>query len=391
MTTEVEAKFLINQSAQPQQLIEALQSYGAKVTQVPTVDIVDRYFDTPDWKLLQSGWTYRWRDTSGKRKIGLKSTHSANGAVRTREEVEQEVEDFPAHGVGAPAGPVAKRLAKIRQKKLRELFRINNHRQRFHLRTSEGALIEMTLDHARVTSTASDDKAAEDRMQFAELELELIEGPEGALRELAAAIQQRLNLLPARLSKFERSLRPLGLHSPGTMSEEAKRLGESSFLRKLRKRRLKRKNPMVKLAYRCLLKQFEAMLAEEPIAWEGLDIEGVHQMRVATRRLRAALGAFKSVFNSDLRGEFGREFKWLAAVLGNVRDLDVFQRDLSGYIDQLPAEEARCLQENRQHLAEQRTVARKQLIDCLSGDRYQALKSKKLNQIAPLGPTEEPL
>jgi len=277
---------------------------------------------------------------------------------------------------------VAGHLGKVWQDKLRELFRVDNHRELFHVRTSEGALIEVALDHATVTCTSPVGKLAAGTMEFAELELKLKEGSEEALRHLAEMMQQRLNLLPARLSKFERSLRPLGLRPPKTLNAEVRRLEECAFLRELRKRPLRKKDPTVRLAYRCLLEQFEAMLSEEANAWEGLDVEGVHQMRVATRRIRAALRAFKSVLESDSRNdssskfvadaasvrqqipvmvctdagsvahergnlellnEFNREFKWLARVLGNVRDLDVYQDNLRRYADEIPVEEAPCL------------------------------------------------
>ena len=145
--TEVEAKFLIERSARPQQLIDALQSCQLELKQVSDVDVVDRYFDTPSWELLQRGWTYRWRDASGKRQIALKSTGTTSGVVRRREEVEQDVSAFPTNGDRIPPGPVAEQLATVRQDDLRELFRIENHRRLFHVRTSEGTLIEVALDH----------------------------------------------------------------------------------------------------------------------------------------------------------------------------------------------------------------------------------------------------
>jgi CHAD domain-containing protein/adenylate cyclase class IV len=373
--TEVEAKFLIEWSAQSQQLIDAMQSCEFELQPVGSVDVVDRYFDTPGWKLLRSGWTYRWRDTSGKRQLTLKSIGTADGTVHRREEVEQEVSAFPAHGDRVPAGPVAECLATVRQDKLRELFRVHNHRQLFHVRTSAGALIEVALDHVTATSSESFGNLASGAMEFAELELELKEGSEDALQHLAETMQQRLNLLPARLSKFQRSLRPLGLRPPRALRTAAHGLAESAFLRQLRKWPLGKKDGVIELAYRCLLDQFEALLSEEPSAWEGLDAEGVHQMRVATRRIRAALRAFKSVFESASRNEFNREFKWLARVLGSVRDLDIHQDNLRRYTGEISVEQAACLDDYQQHLAKQWQAARNELLDCLSSARYRTLKS----------------
>lgn len=373
--TEYETRFLIQRSLQPQELIEVLSSFGMKPKQLPTVDIVDRYFDTPSWKLYHGGWTYRWRAVEGNRKIGLNSVCSANGIGCQQKEVTQEVARFPAKGARVPAGPVQKCLAKIQQDKLRELFQVKNHRQRFQLRTIEGALINMTLNQATVRPAEPDGKSVKDNLQYTELTLERIEGPQDALRGLATMLQHRFSLLPARLSQFERCLRPFGLHPPGPPKGDVGQSVASPFLRKLRDRHLKPRDLSNRLVYRCLLEQFEIMLDEEPIAWEGLETEGVHQMRVATRRIRAALLAYKSVFETAERKKLNREFKWLAKVLGRVRDLNVLQHNLNGYVDEFPADGVLFLDGYQRYLEEQMKVARKQLIDCLSGNRYRELKS----------------
>ena len=95
-------------------------------------------------------------------------------------------------------------------------------------------------------------------------------------------------------------------------------------------------DPAIHLAYGRLLEQFEEMIAQEPRAWEGLDPEGVHKMRVATRRLRSALRAFKKVLPASVRSFIG-EFKWLAATLGGVRDLDVAMGNLPHFLSEISA------------------------------------------------------
>lgn len=59
-------------------------------------------------------------------------------------------------------------------------------------------------------------------------------------------------------------------------------------------------------------------------AIDGRDPEGVHQVRVALRRLRSALGLFKHHIPAAQRGVLVQEAKWLLGELGPVRDLDVF-------------------------------------------------------------------
>ena len=71
-----------------------------------------------------------------------------------------------------------------------------------------------------------------------------------------------------------------------------------------------------------LRKHVAALRAHEGGAQLGRDPEDVHQMRVATRRLRAGLRLLAGVLPPEAEG-IRVELRWLAMVLGNVRDLDV--------------------------------------------------------------------
>ncbi len=67
------------------------------------------------------------------------------------------------------------------------------------------------------------------------------------------------------------------------------------------------------------------------------DIEGVHDMRVATRRLRAAMEMFRPCFpRKRYRAAIG-PLKALADALGERRDRDVAVEFLSGFLDDVPA------------------------------------------------------
>lgn len=69
---------------------------------------------------------------------------------------------------------------------------------------------------------------------------------------------------------------------------------------------------------------FDYMLSWAPIAYEGSDIEGVHQVRVAFRRMRSALVLFRKVVPREISDPWGVEMRWIASELGPARDLDVF-------------------------------------------------------------------
>jgi CHAD domain-containing protein len=59
-----------------------------------------------------------------------------------------------------------------------------------------------------------------------------------------------------------------------------------------------------------------------------LQAEPIHQIRVGTRRLRAVLRIFDSLMDAQWASELEAELRWLAHLLGNVRDLDVLRHRL---------------------------------------------------------------
>ncbi|MCS6781172.1 MAG: CHAD domain-containing protein [Geminicoccaceae bacterium] len=69
-------------------------------------------------------------------------------------------------------------------------------------------------------------------------------------------------------------------------------------------------------------------LANEVPAADGRDVEGVHQLRVALRRLRSAFSIFRSVLPEADRERFVGELRWLLGELGPARDRDVLAHDL---------------------------------------------------------------
>jgi CHAD domain-containing protein len=124
-------------------------------------------------------------------------------------------------------------------------------------------------------------------------------------------------------------------------------------------------------ARRVLLQQLEQFRARTYGLTYGEDIEYVHELRVALRRSRAALRVFREALNGA-RGDFQAELKWLAAELGEVRDLDVFL----GFLDRYKAQAAKAhLPFLRALIASARRKRRRHyaaLVEVFGSDRYRA-------------------
>ncbi|MBF0369854.1 MAG: CHAD domain-containing protein [Magnetococcales bacterium] len=73
-----------------------------------------------------------------------------------------------------------------------------------------------------------------------------------------------------------------------------------------------------------LRKNYAYMLEWEPIAYKGEDIEGVHQVRVAYRRMRSALVIYRKAIPRTATDAIANEMRWAAGQMGPARDLDVF-------------------------------------------------------------------
>ena len=69
--------------------------------------------------------------------------------------------------------------------------------------------------------------------------------------------------------------------------------------------------------------RFDTLWKKIPAAVTGEDIEGVHDVRVASRRLRAAMDVAVDCFPAEWYRPLHKEAKGITRALGSVRDLDV--------------------------------------------------------------------
>jgi len=98
--------------------------------------------------------------------------------------------------------------------------------------------------------------------------------------------------------------------------------------------------PFRNAAARAVGTRADEVWEHEHRAMDTGDIEGVHDMRVATRRLRAAMEIFAPCFPKKRHKKALREVKELADVLGERRDPDVM-------IERLRAIQADLTKEDR--------------------------------------------
>ena len=120
--------------------------------------------------------------------------------------------------------------------------------------------------------------------------------------------------------------------------------------------------------------------------------DAVHKMRVATRRLRSTMKSYRPLWDRAATDHLRVELKWLADVLGKVRDAEVMAVRLERSLDELPPElvvgpiSARLTG----GLRAQAVKDHRALVSALNGRRYAALLDE-LDALLAAAPTDKGL
>jgi inorganic triphosphatase YgiF len=264
-----------------------------------SVSMTATYFDTPDCRLARGGATLRIR-REGRRHIQtVKSAAVARAGFADRREEAVPVKGNTPDLEAAAAGGLAELLAEPAvAASIRPAFTVTVRRRTVTV-TMPAGVVEAAFDQGTV---AADGRLA----PIGEVELELKAGAPAALFELALALAEAA---PLRLSTLPKSARGYALLGVKSAAPEPRRL----------RRRMPAGDAFAAIAGGCLA-QFGAAEA----AFRGKPgARPLHQMRVALRRLRAALKLFDRVTEDEARAGIDAELAWMAGTLGAARDLDV--------------------------------------------------------------------
>jgi triphosphatase len=362
---EVEAKFLLNDAAMAGQLAAAPTLATANLSPGITVDTADTYYDTADFRLLRQGWGLRIRRQQDRLLATLKAQRLERGAaLYARTEIEETLPagatiaaraDWPAGLTTAldelvkPETPLTP-ICHIQQRRVKRLVQRPAEGDAADAPTDATPFAELSID---AVSVALDNRAPV-LAHFHELEVELLDGDEAALVELAAAIAATLPVTPSQTSKLERALQLLATH-PLAAPENWQGI-----------------HPEMHMAEACRLiwrEQLTVMLLNEAGVRCGDDPEYVHDMRVAIRRARAAAKLYGDYFRPKAIRRIRKGLQRTARALGAVRDLDVailrlerFERQSSRNAD---------LRATLTQWRAQRSAAHAQLQAWLSSQRYE--------------------
>ncbi|MDR4495943.1 MAG: CHAD domain-containing protein, partial [Nitrospirales bacterium] len=119
--------------------------------------------------------------------------------------------------------------------------------------------------------------------------------------------------------------------------------------------------------------QVNQMLIHDPGTRLGRDSEALHQMRVATRRMRAIFRAVRSFLEPEWTTTIRQEVGWIGSLLGEVRDWDVLLASFQTEYSALASREEPAFELILKTFQDERSMARARLMDGLRSDRYLSL------------------
>ena len=392
--------------------------------QVRSIRVEDRYVDSTDWALARAGFAARLRKTSRGTEISLKATNVSPGRLHRREEIEGPADEALVPG-GWPASQARNVVMELcGDEPLIEMLTIRQLR-RVRLLAAGGTRAEMSLDEVEVMGLG---RVLD---TFEELEVELKRGDEKALESLVRLFDRDPALAAVSRSKLDRAMisirrampampaemrhhwqgAPTTMLTGGSPTDEADRADgasdapgdaaertaavalalppeaedaqpEAPTAPATEPKPSQKPGPrtvgivaddsMPEAAAKVLRFHFGKMQRREAGTRDGRDAEDLHDMRVSTRRMRAAWRVFDGAFKAGKTRKIRRHLETIADKLGVVRDLDVLIAGLEAYGAGLDEDQRPGLAPLNTLWRRQRGNARTQLISELDSPSYAA-------------------
>jgi inorganic triphosphatase YgiF len=305
ISTEVELKLAASAADLPElkrALVEMTPVSGSAQSH-----LISTYYDTPDLVLKHRGLSLRVREQDGRFIQTVKEGDPGGGDLLTRGEWEDELAESRPDPHAAQSGA---HLPDGIAGDLQPLFATDVTRTTFEIEPSPATRIEAAIDQGEIRAALGGETEP-----ISEIELELKSGDAAALYDVALQLLDVATVRIESRSKSERGYKlgdeaeaaPAAVHAEPVVLEPAMTVEAA----------------LQEIGRACI-----AHLLHNEAAALAADPEGVHQMRVAARRMRSAISSFKKLLPTKDRRRVSGELAWLADILGRARNLDVFATDL---------------------------------------------------------------
>ncbi len=317
---------------------------GGVVRQAPPERTESTYYDTEDLRLARWGASLRHRPGEGWT-VKLPAERDAPFLVRP------EIV-FDGSGGEPPAAAVELVRGFVRSETLRERVQMTTRRRRTELHDTDGGLIAGVVDDAVAIRNGSGWRTG-----FRELEVEI--GDE---------------MTPSLLDALVERLRQAGAGAPDQTAKYIRALDRTEALRpEIAVADLGPDASAGDVVQRALALSVIRLIRHDAVVRLDLDPEGVHQARVATRRLRSDLRTFRPLVEREWSTALRAELGWIAGTLGEVRDGDVLLARLRASARELPTPRVAPAGAAIETLERARASAFEVLGEALRSERYVGL------------------
>lgn len=263
------------------------------------------YFDTPDLDLAARGIGLRIRSNGDHHEQTLKRPSGTGAAARARGE-----QSVTVSGERLDLEALQTQLPECDARRLAPVFVYQIHRREWRVIRPGGAL-SVVLDSGALTGFGA---AAHDEHPLIELEIESKGAGTREIHALALELMSCAALSLSIESKAERGVRLVCGRAPEARKEKVPALA---------------RNVRVADAFGTLGNAaLGHLVANQPAALEGAGVEGIHQMRVALRRLRTLLTLFDGLLDPEPAARFTQSIRQFGQILGAARDFDVLAEEV---------------------------------------------------------------
>lgn len=368
---EREIKFRLPEGTGADRVRDAVEGAGFRLAPGTSQAHEDRYLDTDDWALYRGGIALRLRSGAHGTRLEAKTLRSTSEHAMVRTEWSQDAPPGDPPWSSLEPGPVANLLQPLTGlrvlQRLRVRARLKNDRTCFTWMRGDTPLGFFTVDRVQAMNGADTPPVVFDEV---EIELEGIEGApsapgrqpslqeqagDEALADVRHAVESALGVEANVASKLATAL--------ATAGQEPPQRAERSY-------DVHPADRLTDVAQKTFAKHFGRLLWNEPGTRLGVDPEHLHDMRVATRRLRTVLELFETAIPETPRRSFAADLRWIGRALGRVRDRDVALGRVAELAADAPALERSAWAIFRHTLELQRARARVRLLERLDSERY---------------------
>ena len=312
---EVELKFRVSPPFQLPELVGD-KTGVATVTKGQVKELCAVYWDTSDLRLAREGITLRHRSGEGDAdgwhlKLPVHEAGVPDASAGTRDEIHESGADD-----AVPAQLRDLIEVYLRAAVLGPVATLQTIRTSYQLLDGNGRQLAELVDD--LVSVINQGHVAG---RFREIEVEDAGGGLATLEDVGAVLRTAGAVGGEFVPKVVRALGPRATADPDPPKPAI----------------VDPKDP-ARLAVQAMLRRYiRAFMANDQVVRRGTD-DGVHQMRVAARRLRSALKTFRPLVDADWAKALREELAWVADSLGGARDAEVLLARLLADLDALPAD-----------------------------------------------------